>query len=369
MPSPAGLTLGRVKGVPIVITPSWALIGLLLTLLYGPAIHSAVPDLRSSSAYLAAFGFAVVFFGCVLAHELGHTLVSLRLGYRVRRVVLFALGGLSEVESEPTRARDELLIAGAGPLVSIVITVAAWLGYLSTPTDTLFGVLLALLWSSNLLLAAFNLLPGLPLDGGRLLRAVLAGCGASALTSTRIAAWSGRAVALCVMVAGIVINARTSGITAGLLGFAIGAYLWFGAGQSLQLATVTARLPSIDVQSLVRPGMFVAADVSVAEALRRAWEYHARGLVVLDPAERPGAIVDEAMIAAVPAERRAWTPVATVARRLEPGLILPAGLSAETLFARIRSTPAREYLVMNADGTPAGLISSRDFAERLRATA
>jgi CBS domain containing-hemolysin-like protein len=111
--------------------------------------------------------------------------------------------------------------------------------------------------------------------------------------------------------------------------------------------------------------MFVPDDVSVGEALHRAWAAQARGLVLLNSAEQPSAIVDESVIGAVPPDRRAGTPVSTVARPLEPGLMVPEGIDAEALLRRMQATPAREYLVVRADGSAAGIISTRDFARRI----
>ncbi len=123
------LPVGRFFGVPIYFAPSWLLVAALLTVYYAPIVHDAVPDVSASTSYLLAATFAVLFALCVLAHELGHTAVSLALGNPVRRVVIFLLGGVSEIERDPDRPRDEFLVAAAGPLVSLLITGAAAGGY------------------------------------------------------------------------------------------------------------------------------------------------------------------------------------------------------------------------------------------------
>jgi Zn-dependent proteases len=247
-----------------------------------------------------------------------------------------------------------------------VIAGAAYLGRPGGASGTLLIALLGLLCWSNLVLAAFNLLPGLPLDGGRLLRGVVRAFGGSPLTGTRVASWSGRVVAVVVAVSGLVADRSSVGIAAGAFSIGLAAYLWFGATQSLKYAELMSQLPGIDLHELLRPGMFVPADVSVGEALRRAWESQARGLVLLDAAEKPSAIVDEARIGAVPPERRHWTPVLAVSRPLEPGLMLPDTLDARGLLRRMQATPAHEYLVVHPDGSAAGIIATRDFARRLR---
>lgn len=357
--------MGHIRDVPILITPSWLLVAILLAAVYAPVIDRAVPNMSASAAYLAAAGFAVLFGLCVLAHEIGHTLVSIALGHPVRRVVLFALGGVSEMASEPGRARDELLIAGSGPLVSLLIAGAAWLGYDAAPAGALPTVLLGLLAWSNLLLAAFNLLPGLPLDGGRLLRAAVVGCGARPATGTRVAGWSGRVVAVAVAVAGLALDSSAGQLGAAVFTVAVACYLWIAATESLRYATLLTQLPAVSVRDLLRPGMFVPSDLSVAEALRRAWEARARGLVLTDAAGRPSAIVDESLIGAVPPEQRAWTPVSAVARPIEPGLVVPEDIDASDLLRRMQATPSREYLVLRPDGSPAGIIAARDFAQQL----
>ena len=363
------LRLGRFRGVPVLISPSWLVIGLLLTLVYGPLVDDSVDGISASTAYLSAFGFSLVFGLCVLAHELGHTTVSLALGHPVRRVVLFLLGGVSEIDGEPERARDELLIAVAGPAVSALIAGGAWLAFRSTTPGTLLHVILALLVWSNLVVAGFNLLPGLPLDGGRLVRGAVWAFGGSPLRGTKVAAWSGRVVAVLVALSGFVVRDGSVSFASSALSAIMGLYLWAGASQALRFADLSSRLHLVTVAGLLRPGVLVPSDISVAEALRRAAEGQARGVVLVDAADRPSAIVDESRIGAVPADRRPWTQAAEVARPLEPGLILPLGLEGRDLLDRMRQTPAREYLVVAADGSPAGIVTTADFARQLQGRA
>jgi Zn-dependent protease len=360
-----GYVLARVRGVPVIIMPSWLLIAVLLVAVYAPVVRDAVPGISGIGAYLAASGFAVLFGCCVLAHELGHTVVSIALGHPVRRVVLFALGGVSEIDNEPERPRDELLVAAAGPLVSLAIAGGAYLGYDASGPATLTAALLGLLWWSNLLLAVFNVLPGLPLDGGRLVRAVVCACGLRPVTGTRIAAWAGRVVAVAVALSGLVADRSSLGIAAGIFSIGLAAYLWLGATHALRVAGLLEKLPEIVLAELLRPGIFVPSDLSVDEALRRAWSAQARGLVLLDRTAHPTAIVDEARIGSIPPAQRAWTSVSDVARPIEAGLVVPDSLDAAGLLRRMQQTPAHEYLVLRADGTAAGIVTSRDFARRL----
>ena len=114
---PAGLPVGRFFGVPIYLSPSWLLIALLITLTYEGLITESVDGISPAGSYAVAFLFAVLLAVSLLAHELGHTAVSLAFGMPVRRVVIFLLGGVSEIEKEPTEPSQEYLVAVAGPLV------------------------------------------------------------------------------------------------------------------------------------------------------------------------------------------------------------------------------------------------------------
>ncbi|SHF47984.1 Zn-dependent protease (includes SpoIVFB) [Jatrophihabitans endophyticus] len=371
------LTLGRVRGVPVVVSPSWTLVALLLTVVYGPLVDDAVADVDGAGAYAAAFAFSLLFAGCVLAHELGHTVISTALGYPVRRVVLLVLGGVSEIDGEPTRPRHELAIAASGPLVSLVIAAAGLGAHLATPAGSLASVLFALLAWTNLALAVFNLLPGLPLDGGHIVRAVVWACGASAVTSTRIAAWCGRVLAVLVAGTGLLALRGQAGTGSSLLVLFLAVYLWASATQTLRLADVRRTLPTVSVAALLRPGVLVPEHASVAEALRRVHDVGARGVVLTDAAQRPVAVVEERLVSAVAPERQAWTPARDVARPLTAATTLRpdvhrghdgeagGGLDATTVFEHMQRHPAPEYLVLTDAGEPAGIIATVDFARAL----
>jgi CBS domain-containing protein len=199
------------------------------------------------------------------------------------------------------------------------------------------------------------------------MRALVWALAKSRLTGTRAGAWAGRVVAIGLLVLTLVVNRGPSGLLAGLVGVMLALYLWVGAGQSLKLAEVMDRLPRLDLDALLRPGLLVPGDLSIAEALRRMWQGSARGLVLVDSSERPAAIVDEARINAVPVERRPWVQLSAVARPLETGLVLHRGLRGEDLLAAVRATPASEYLVVDDNGAPAGILATADLAAALGA--
>ena len=363
-PQPAGLPVGRFFGVPLFLSPSWLLIAAIITFTYAGLVDETVDDISPAGSYAVAFGFAVLLAISLLLHELGHTAVSLALGMPVRRVVIFLLGGVSEIEEEPAEPGQEYLVAVAGPLVSLVLAAgSACLLPLADRGGVARTVIFLLVWS-NLAVAIFNLLPGLPLDGGRLVRAAVWRVTRDRLTGTRAAAWGGRGVAVLVL-GGAVLTVRPEGVTGignVLLASLLAAFIWVGATQSLTAATVSARMPRIRIAELARPTLTVPPDLSVAEALRRAWTTGVRALVVVDSDGAPRALVSEAHVVAVPEPRRPWTTVADVARPLEPGLVLADSLSGEQVVEAFRATPASEYLVVGRDGRTVGVLSAADVA-------
>lgn len=367
-PLSGGLPMGRFFGVPLFLSPSWLLIALLITVTYSGLVQESVDGISPAGSYAVAFAFAVLLAASLLAHELGHTAVSLAFGMPVRRVVIFLLGGVSEIEREPDGPAEEYLVAVAGPLVSLVLAAAGACALPVTGDGSVARTMIFLLVWSNLAVAVFNLLPGLPLDGGRVVRAGVWKVSGNKLAGTRAAAWGGRGVAVLVLV-GAVATVREDGalgignlVLAGLLA----AFIWVGATQSLSSATVAARMPEVDIAALVRPMLSVPPDLPVAEALRRAWTAQSRGLVVVDAGGSPRALVSESHVMSVPEARRPWTTVADVARPLEPGLVLADSLSGAEVVEAFRRTPASEYLIVGRDGAAVGVLSAADVARVLQ---
>jgi Zn-dependent protease len=367
------LKLGSVLGVPIFVTPSWLLVAAFITVSYADFLHSQVSGLSSGGSYALALVFAVALAVSVLAHELGHTVVSRALGLTVNRIVVFLLGGVSEIEGEPQRPRDEFAIAAAGPAVSFVLAGVCWAASLTTASATSLGVMLSLLAWSNLVIAVFNVLPGLPLDGGRLVQAVVWMIGHSRNRGAVVAAWSGRVVAvllgLMVLLGNAVLSQDRSlsftSIGAAAMGFAIAAFLWLGASQTLRAAEVAGRAETLGAAALLRPAIYLPSSTPVSEAMRQVGEARAAGIVVIDSHGRSRALVRESQIRQLDPDHRPWLTLADVSRPLEPGLILDETLTGEALLDAVRAHPASEYLVVGTDGTSRGMLATNDLARAL----
>jgi Zn-dependent protease len=360
-----GLLLGRPFGVPIYVSPTWIIVAVLITVSFGPFVESRIPEL-GGLAYAVSFAFAVLLYLSVLIHELAHSVVALRFGLPVRRISLYLLGGVSEIEKEAPTPGKEFLIAVAGPVLSLVLGGIGLVAVQALEPGTVAHLLVLEVAGANLLVGIFNLLPGLPLDGGRLVQAGVWKATGRRLSGIVVAAWTGRVVAVIILLIPIVLLPML-GVRPDLLqvlwAALIAAFVWSGAGQSLRVAQVRERLPALHVRALTRRAIPVPGDLPLGEALRRLGEAGARGLVVVDASGRPTAVVSEAAVKATPEQRRPWVQVASLARTLEPGLVLRSDLSGEALVEAVRSTPATEYLVVEPTGEVYGLLATSDIEQ------
>ncbi len=259
------LRIGSVLGVPIFLTPSWLLVAGFITISYAGFLREQIPGASHAASYALSLVFATALAASVLLHEVGHTVVSRVVGLPVRRIVVFLLGGVSEIEGEASRPRDEFAIAAAGPLVSLGLAGGCWVVSVLPPAESAVAVLLLLLAWSNLVIAVFNVLPGLPLDGGRLVQALIWMMGSSRLTAVRVAAWSGRGVAVLLGLAVLFGNAMLGGNSTGrpghrrstAMGFAVVAFLWIGASQTLRMAELSARAAQLRLGQLLRASLYL----------------------------------------------------------------------------------------------------------------
>ncbi|KAF4410099.1 site-2 protease family protein [Streptomyces lycii] len=365
-----GILMGRPFGVPVYVAPSWFLVAALITWVFGGQLERVLPEL-GGVRYLVSLFFAVAFYASVLVHELAHTVVALRYKLPVRRIQLQFFGGVSEIEKESETPGREFLLAFVGPVLSLVLAGVFYLGMYTVEPGTVPGVLLAGLMISNLIVAVFNLLPGLPLDGGRMLRAVVWKITGRPMAGTVAAAWTGRALAVAVLVGlpllthsgslGAVENIDgVDTLTDALLAAILAAIIWTGAGNSLRMARLRERLPGLRARTLTRRAVPVASDTPLSEALRRANEAGARALVVVDGQGEPTALVREAAVAGVPEHRRPWVAVSGLAQDLKPGMRVSAELAGEELLESLRATPATEYLVVEETGEVYGVLSTAD---------
>lgn len=360
------LRMGWISGIPIYVARSWLLVAALITFLLGPRIDVVAPGL-GNLVYLAGLAFAVLLYLSVLLHEVSHALVAQAFGMRVRSVTLHFLGGVTEIEREAETPWREFAIAVVGPLTSGAVGVTALLGAQVAP-DGLVHFALQSLAVANLVVAVLNMLPGLPLDGGKVLRsAVWAVTGKPAL-ATVVAGWGGRVVAVTVLAYPFILQILLD-VEPTLVDFffaaVVAVFLWTGASQSLSVAVMRAKLPTLQARDMARRVLAVPGGLPVSEAVRRAHEAHAENIVVMGPDGRITGIVVEEALAAMPEMRRPWVDVHAVSRSVAPGTTIPADLAGEELIRALQAAPAGEYLLLESDGSVHGVLRSSDVNRAL----
>jgi Zn-dependent protease/CBS domain-containing protein len=361
-PRPAGtLRVGRIGGVDVLVRSSWLVVAVIIAVMIAPAVEQVEPGL-GGWRYVAGGAFAVLLYLSVLLHEMSHALMAKRYGLPVRSITLHFLGGVTEIDGEPDTPRREFGVSVVGPLTSIAVGLVFLLLHPVAP-EGLLRLAVEALAGANLIVGVLNLVPGLPLDGGHVLRAAVWKATGNMHRGTVVAGWGGRLAAVAALAYPLVrslVTGRPTTITDYVFAFVIAAFLWSGATSAIVSAKVRSRLPALRARVLARRAVAVPHDLPLAQAVRRAQEEQAGSLVVVDASGGMSGIVNEAAVQATPEDRRPWLPVSAVARTLEPGLTLRADLSGEALIRAMQRVPATEYLLLEDDGRLFGVLVTED---------
>ncbi len=255
--------IARPFGIPVFISPYWFLVAAVLVVLYSNS--GALPGTVQGTVprYLVAIAFVVLLYASVLLHELSHSLVAVGLKLPVRRILLWPLGGFSEIEQEPPTPGREFLVSAAGPAMSLALAgLGIGLNVLTSPHG-IPDVVLDRFILANVVVGVFNLLPGLPLDGGRLLRAGLWKLTGRKGQSAVLAAWAGRIIALAVVGAVLTQSQTVFSLDDGygIWLIAIAVFMWMSAGQALRSARVRERLPALQARALARRAIPIPSNL------------------------------------------------------------------------------------------------------------
>ncbi|SPT56737.1 site-2 protease family protein [Actinomadura madurae] len=302
-PDRPGLRMGRILGVPVYVSPSWFLVAALVTIMFEGQVHDVV---TRPASYLVAFTYAVLLYGSVFVHELSHAVTARAFGLPVRSVTLHILGGETAIEREAPTPGREFLIAFAGPLTNLLLAGAGLLAHATLTLPDVALLLLEALTFANLLVGLFNLLPGLPLDGGRLVRAAVWKATGNSRNGAVFAGWVGRAVAIACLIAGAYLATYTTADDGGIGWLAllwsalVASFIWVGATQAIRAERVRDRIPLLSARHLARRATLVTADTPLAEAIRRAHDDHAGAIVIADHDGRPLGLVNEKAVTATP---------------------------------------------------------------------
>jgi Zn-dependent protease/CBS domain-containing protein len=363
--------LVRVAGIPVGAHWSALIIaGLVVVLVGGTLLPGATPGYPQPLYWVVAVVAAGLFLAALLAHELAHAIVARRRGIQVRAITLWALGGVAEIEGDAPDPRTEFAIAVAGPLTSLgAAVVVFWLANVAVVAAEWPIVLSAVLsWLAfmNVALAVFNLLPGAPLDGGRVLHAVLWRRYGDRARADQAAKRSGEVLGVVLIAVGV-FEAIALAWAGGLWLALIGWFLVSAARSEASARAARDRLAGLQVRDVMTPHPdtapgWVSIDWFVTTVARRSRQ---TAFPVVDLSGAPVGFVEVEMLAAVPVAERGTTRVDKVAVRVPPEHVLGPDDPATVLLER----PAlgREVIALVVDaGRVVGMLTTLDVARLVR---
>lgn len=357
-----GWRVGRIAGFDIRVDLSWVLIAAIVALGFVARMGARYEGFGADQAFALGILLTGLFFGSVLLHELAHAVVSRRRGIPVEGITLFALGGLTHMRGEARAPRDEFAISVAGPATSLALAALFWGAHailgdaMSAPIVSELGYLA---WI-NLILGVFNLLPGLPLDGGRILRAAVWRVRGDASAGTRVAAWTG--MGLGYLMLGFGVYAFLSGGPGGLWIALIGWFAASSARAALQDDAMRSRLGTRTVADLLpvfpmSVDRGAPLDVAADAAFLRGGE---RAVLVRDGERVVGVLTVEA-VRAVPEPRRPFLRVADAMSALDDQPVVEAQTPAPEVLERVLESRTA-YVLVRRDGEPVGIVSAESLA-------
>ncbi len=352
-----GIPLGRIAGVPVFLNYSWFIIAAFTVIAYGPVLQSNNPRL-GVTAFFVAFAYALLLLISVLAHELAHALTAKIFDWPTEKIVLNLWGGHTQFQSFTASPGRSVLVAMAGPAANFVLAGAGWLlltyGDLRGVGDILANIFV---WA-NLLIGIFNVLPGLPLDGGRLVESAVWKATGSQEKGTIAAGWAGRIIVIALALWFIIMPLLGGGrpdISFTLITALVGGFLWLGASASIQQARLRGRLYLVDAASLAEPAVGLPETATVADFLDRA-PAGKPAVVLCDGDGRPVGIVDAGAAATVPAALAAATPLTAVSYAIGAGAYVPEWSKGQELVQYLAQLEGHEYAVVDRDGVVTGLL-------------
>jgi len=363
--SPGSVQVARVLGIPVFVHFSWFVVfGLIAWTLATGYFPQRYPNLPVTSYWAKGLLASLLFFVSILLHELGHSVVALKSGIAIRSITLFIFGGVARLERDPPDGRTELRMAAAGPAVSVVLAglfLAA--GALARPGGTAWAVAryLAVI---NLVVAAFNLVPAFPLDGGRLLRGLLWKSMGKA-RATRVAARAGTLFAYFLIASGVVSMLRGSGIS-GMWYVLIGWFLKDAAAGAYQSARVDEALRGVTAgDAMVKDPATLPAEISLAEAVHEHFLRTGYGAYPVLRGDAPVGLLCRRDVLKVPAEDRERTSVQAAMTPLAELAVVPPAAPLIRAMSRMAESGVGRVLVMDGNRL-AGLLTMGSVLRHVR---
>ncbi len=300
--------LTKIRGIDIGIHYSWFIVFVLITFSLTTRFASEHPQWTLAEHYMVGIATSLLFFSSILVHELAHSFVALAKGMPVRSITLFVFGGVAQIGREPDRPMTEFQIAIAGPIASALLAVGfGVIAYLGGDQFERLSALAGWLASINLMLAVFNLVPGFPLDGGRIFRAALWHMTGDLTKATRIAAGTGQGIGYVLIFFGIVTSFTINWFSGLWLAF-IGWFLMNAAQESVVQVSVRSALSGLAVEDVMsRDCPVVPARMALAELVREHILKTGQRCFIVVEGSRLEGLVTLHQIKAVPQER--WAQV------------------------------------------------------------
>lgn len=362
-PHTRGWRIGTLAGAPVVVTAGWLLIAAVLVAVIGPWLQRNLG--LGVEAYLWALSVPTLLFVSVLAHELAHGLAAKVRGIRAREYVITLWGGHTSFGAGLTTPADSAIVSVAGPAANVLLAGIGWA--LGGVTGGLTGLAVTAFTYTNAFVAVFNLLPALPMDGGKLLEAAIWAAGKDRLRGMLVAGRAGQVLAITVVVVSLglpLVQGERPSISTAVWAVLVGAVLWNGAQASVRHAKAQMSARGLDLVPLATPALAVDAATTVAQLDLRAG---AGTPVVVTEDSRPVALVAAEAWRAVPAPARASTPVTAVATAIPPAAVLTVlhGPAAVARVARAAQAGARELVLVDPGRGLLGVVPVAEVVRRL----
>lgn len=350
-------------GFDVKIDPSWILIAALITWSLSKGYFpDALPGVADGIYLAMALATMVLFFACLVLHELAHSVVARRYGIQINGITLFVFGGVAELEREPETAGSEFWMALAGPVMSLALAAFFWaltgasaLAGASGPVETVLRYLAQI----NLVLALFNLVPAFPLDGGRILRALLWNRSGNLLDATRLAARAGMTFAYVLIATGIVL-VFVGGQFAGLWQVVLGLFLLTAATGAYQRQLMATTLRDRTVADLMtRRAIFAAPDMTLSDLVDEIVLMRRVSFVPVVEDRVLLGYVDLDILARIERDNWTTTRIDDVFIAADDDNTIPPDMPATELIERLTRSDRRKYMV--AEGrTLLGVVSASD---------
>ncbi|WP_404785340.1 site-2 protease family protein [Altericista sp. CCNU0014] len=352
------IRVGNLFGIPFYVNPSWFLVLGLVTLSYGNGLAAQFPSLAGGIPLLLGFATALLLFASVVAHELGHSFVALRQGIGVQSITLFLFGGLASLEKESETPAGAFWVAIAGPLVSFLLFGIATLAGASLQLAGPVGAIVSLLAYVNLTLGVFNLIPGLPLDGGNILKAAVWKMTGNPYKGVKFASRVGQGLGWVAIATGL-LPLAISGSFGGIWNVLIGFFLLQNAGRSAQYARVQEQFAGLTAADAVTPnGPIVSGQIALrefADKLILSRDNWRQFLVVDGEGKLLGAIAVDAL-QSIPTERWSSLRVSELAQPVEASKTIDSDLPLMEVVKQLEENKLSTLTVIRENGILVGLL-------------